>query len=218
MRFLFLIVLVFSLEPALGQAKDPDLLRVKDRLDSISAFSVDLSLSLDIDFINMPPKQAQMYYSKKKGTRFSSDDFVIIPKRGLDFSMTQLFEYDFLTVSRGYTTVNGIPCHSVAIIPNDKRADFAIATLHIDTVLFRVVVSEISTKKDGTFNLDFSYASEPDVMPSLVVVNFEIEEIKLPLSFMSKQAEIDKEKMKEDGVKSGQIRLTMTNYKIQKKE
>lgn len=68
-----------------AQEIDADLLKVKNRLDSIVSFSTQLKLEVDISFINMPVKKAQMYYTKGKKVKFSSDDFVMLPKRGLDF-------------------------------------------------------------------------------------------------------------------------------------
>ncbi|MDP1973786.1 MAG: hypothetical protein Q8J87_12475, partial [Sediminibacterium sp.] len=78
-----------------AQVVDADLLKVKNRLDSILSFSTQLKLEVDISFINMPIKKAQMFYTKGKRVKFSSDDFVMLPKRGLDFSLNSLLEYSF---------------------------------------------------------------------------------------------------------------------------
>jgi hypothetical protein len=49
-----------------AQEVDADLLKVKNRLDSILSFSTQLKLEVDISFINMPVKKAQMFYAKGK--------------------------------------------------------------------------------------------------------------------------------------------------------
>lgn len=49
-----------------AQEIDADLLKVKNRLDSILSFSTQLKLEVDISFINMPVKKAQMFYTKGK--------------------------------------------------------------------------------------------------------------------------------------------------------
>ncbi|WP_457831933.1 hypothetical protein, partial [Staphylococcus aureus] len=76
-------------------------------MDSIQSFSVDLTLDVDIDFINMPTKKAKMKYTKNKPIRFSSDDFVMLPKRGLDFTLNSLLSYSYITVPRGEEIRNG---------------------------------------------------------------------------------------------------------------
>ena len=42
---------------------------------------------------------------------------------------------------------------AINVIPTDKRADFSIATLLLDTDNMRIAESEINTKKDGTYIL-----------------------------------------------------------------
>lgn len=197
-----------------AQVVDPDLLKVKNRLDSIVSFSTQLKLEVDISFINMPVKKAQMFYSKGKKVKFSSDDFVMLPKRGLDFSLNSLLEYSFITVDRGMEQRNGRSYKAINIIPTDKRADFSIATILIDTKLRRVMESEINTKKDGSYLLTFLYNADAKVLPDKVTVNFEIEKIRIPINFMGKDTELDRKKMKAAGTKTGAIYLTMSNYQI----
>ncbi|MGJ5643307.1 hypothetical protein [Formosa sp. S-31] len=211
MRFVFLFLVVLN---AAAQEVDADLLAVKSRMDAITAFNVDLQLDVDVSFINMPTKYAKMVYQKGKPTKFESTDFVMLPKRGLDFSLQQLFEYPFITVDRGEELRQGVSLKAVNVIPTDKRADFAIATLLLDTRLERVVESEINTKKNGTYVVVFNYDKESEILPDMVHVNFEIERIKIPLNYMGKGAEVDKTELKADGVKTGKIILKMTNYDI----
>lgn len=197
-----------------AQVVDADLLKVKNRLDSIMSFSTQLKLEVDISFINMPVKKAQMFYTKGKRVKFSSDDFVMLPKRGLDFSLNSLLEYSFITVDRGVEIRNGKTYKAINIIPTDKRADFSIATVLIDTKLKRVKETEINTKKDGTYLLTLQYNTEAKILPDKVTVNFEIEKIRIPINFMGKDTELDRKKMKAAGTKTGAIYLTMSNYQI----
>lgn len=210
-RFLIMLLCFSTL---CAQEADADLLAVKSRMDAIEAFTVDLQLDVDVSFINMPTKYAKMIYNKGERTTFESTDFVMLPKRGLDFSLQQLFEYPFITVDRGEEIREGRSYKAINIIPTDKRADFAIATLLIDTTLERVVESEISTKKNGTYIVGFNYHNNQDVLPETVIVNFEIERIKIPLNYMGKGVKVDKKAMKADGNKTGKIILKMTNYKV----
>ena len=211
------IILIFSLFLAIvatAQNIDPDLLRIKQRMDSIDEFAAHLTLELDISFINMPTKSADMHYRKDKTTKFSSDDFVLIPKRGLDFSMSELLKYSFITVDRGVVEKEGSFYKVINVIPTDKKADYAIATLLLDTVNQRIIESEINTKKDGSYILNMQYANADMILPELVLVSFEISRIKIPLNFMGKGTEIDKEELKSDGPKTGKIILQISDYKI----
>jgi hypothetical protein len=214
-----LIIVLFCLTTICGQKLgaqivDTDLLIIKKRLDSIDLFTAKLKLELDISFINMPTKNANITYVKGKPTKFSSNDFVIIPKQGLDFTLTKIFEYPFITVDRGMEKRNGKLYKAINVIPTDKRADFSIATLLLDTSNRRVYELEINTKKDGNYVLVMNYNSKEKLLPDLVEVNFEIERIKIPLNFVGKDTEVDRKKMKAKGVKTGKIYLRLYNYSI----
>ncbi len=214
MRVLFLLILFFDVSNGNAQGVDPDLLKIKNRMDSVLLFSAAMKLEVDISFINMPTKFAKMSYAKGKPIKFSSDDFVMIPKRGLDFSLSNLFEYPFITVDRGEEKRKGKLYKAINVIPTDKKADFSIATLFLDVVNTRIVESEISTKKDGTYLLEMSYENNSKILPSQVAVSFEMDKIKIPFNFMGKDTDIDRKKMRADGPKSGKIFLTMSNYQI----
>jgi len=145
-NYLFISLLIVS-SVGWSQAIDPDLIRIKDRMDSIQHFTADLKLNIDISFINMPTKQAKMKYQKNKPIKFSSEDFVMIPKRGLDFTLNQLLAYSHITVPRGEEMRHGKKYKAINIIPTDSKADFSIALLLIDVQNRRIAESEISTKK-----------------------------------------------------------------------
>lgn len=214
MRALFFLFSFLCYGLINAQDVDSDLLKIKQRMDSLKEFTAHLTLDLDISFINMPTKSADMHYRKDKPVKFSSDDFVLIPKRGLDFSMSELLKYSFITVNRGIVEKDGSFYKVINVIPTDKKADFAIATLILDTLNQRIVESEINTKKDGSYTLKMQYANDDKILPEMVVVSFEIDRIKIPLNYMGKEIEIDKEELKSEGTKSGKIILQISDYKI----
>ena len=213
-RNLILLFSLFLAVEVVAQDIDPDLLKIKQRMDSIEEFRAHLTLDLDVSFINMPTKTADMHYRKDKPVKFSSDDFVLIPKRGLDFSMNELFKYSFITIDRGVAEKDGSIYKVINVIPTDKKADFAIATLLLDTINQRIIESEINTKKDGSYTLTMQYANNDMILPEMVVVSFEITRIKIPLNYMGKGIEVDKEELKSDEPKTGKIILQISDYDI----
>jgi hypothetical protein len=214
--FILLSLLIIGEQKLSGQPVDADLLNIKHRMDSIERFTATLKLDVDISFINMPTKHAGMTYVKGKPTKYSSDDFVMIPKRGLDFTLDKIFEYPIITVERGIEIRNGEQYKAINVIPTDKHADFSIATLLIDTLNRRVAESEINTKNDGTYILTLKYENVHTLLPDRVEVNFEIERIRIPFNFMGKDTDIDRKKMRAEGLKTGKIFLQLSNYQIRK--
>ncbi|GLU44921.1 hypothetical protein [Allomuricauda sp. NBRC 101325] len=209
-----LLFFIFGITSLSAQEIDGDLLKIKSRMDAINEFSAELQLDLDAAFINMPTKYASMHYTKGKDTKFSSDDFVVLPKRGLDFAFSELFEHPFITVDRGIETKNNKEVKVLNVIPTDNQSDMALATLYLDVKNERISASEITTKKNGTYALEMEYPDLDAILPSQVQVSFAIEKLKIPLNFMGSDTDIDRKTMRQMDTKTGKITLLISNYKI----
>lgn len=214
MKWLFFIVFVFLSFHLMGQ-KDAELLLVKSRMDSIISFKADLSLKVDLDYVNIPTKFGQVVYDQGEPLQIVSKQFMMVPKKGLDFQLDRLLKYEYITVDRGGVNYNGKSLKQLNIIPVDKKADFSIATVTIDPELNRLVISEISTKKEGTYTLHMYYEKPSDVLPNTIEVVFEVERLKIPIDYIAKEANLDKRELEKDSLKTGTIVLKFSNYDIQ---
>jgi hypothetical protein len=212
-RTLFIFFL-FATQLARAQQIDQDLLHIKNRMDSVKQFSASLILDLDVPFIKMPTKTAKITYSIGKKMAFSSKDFIMLPKRGLDFSLSEIFKYPFITVDRGIEKRNGRSLKVINIIPTTNLSELALATLYMDTKAVRIVQSEINTRKEGSYTLLMNYATLKDILPSYVEATFAIEKLKIPLNFMGKGTSIDRKKMRSMETKTGKIKMQIQNYII----
>jgi hypothetical protein len=210
MRLILYIGLFFlSVNSCFSQPIDKELLALKQRMDSVTYFNATLNLKVDISFINMPNKQAKITYTKGKRMKIDTDDFVLLPKRGLDFSLNSLTEYPYITVDRGRAIKNGKNCKVLNIIPIDPKADFSIATVWLDQKSKRLHATEINTKKDGAYQMLMEYQKNKDILPEKVAISFEIEKLKIPINFLGKGTTIDKKKMKTEATKKGKIYLQL---------
>ena len=197
-----------------AQEIDTDLLAIKAKMHAVNTFSAKLQLDLDAPFINMPTKRATMEYQRGKDLKFSSDDFVILPKRGLDFTLSELFEHPFITVDRGMQTLDENQVKVLNVIPTGDDSDMALATLFLDTEQQRIAASEITTKKNGTYKLKMQYDQTSTVLPNYVEVAFAIEKLKIPLNFMGSDTKIDRKTMRNMDTKTGVLKLKITDYQI----
>lgn len=193
---------------------DADLLAIKERMDAVQRFTAKVTLNLDVSFINMPTKQAEVNYEVGKKMMFSSSDFVMLPKRGLDFSLSEIFQYSFITVDRGVEVQKGKSLKVINVIPTDKRSALALVTLYMDVSGKRIVASEINTRKEGSYTLHMEYASNKDILPSYVEATFAIEHLKIPFNFMGKDTKIDRKKMHAMETKTGKIKMKVEDYHI----
>ena len=189
---------------------------VKSRLDSIETFLADISLHVDISFIKMADKEAQAAFKKGEDIVITSEDFVLIPKRGLDLSFSELFEYPFMAIDRGEVEGQSTSLLAISILPSDNKADFSVANLHIDSEKQRITWAEINTKKDGTYTLRLTYPDSRAVLPTKLDVSFEMDRIRIPLNFAGNDVSIDRKKMRETNQKTGKITLTLDYRSIEK--
>nr|WP_249665501.1 hypothetical protein [Mucilaginibacter sp. Bleaf8] len=189
-----------------AQKIDADLLRIKQRMDSVQHFSAMVTLNLDVPFIQMPTKNAEVNYQHGSGMKFASKDFVMLPKRGLDFSMNELFKHPFITVDRGTITRGGKMLKVINLIPTDGKSDLVMAVLYMDTKARHLVESEINTRKDGSYTLQMQY-QPGQTLPQNVEAAFAIERLKIPLNFMGKDTKIDRKKMRSMETKTGKIKM-----------
>lgn len=214
MRKPFLILAICCCSLSVGQSADSLVSRLQQRLDTIVRYEAKVRISEDISFIDMPTKEAMVYFSKDEPLLIESKDFVLLPKRGLDFSLSELFRYPFITVDRGSEPKEGNSLRVVHLIPEDKKADFSIATLFIDAENLQVRELEINTRKEGTFYVELDYRSVTDLLPSKAVISFTVEKLRIPLNFMGKDSTIDRKSLRSDEPKEGRILLEISQYTI----
>ena len=197
-----------------AQQVDPALSHIKERLDSIAGFEVSMQMEVDIRYVNMPEKSAELTYSRGSSVHIESDDFVLIPKRGLDFGLTELYEYPFMTLNLGQVALQGNSCELIKVIPTTDASDYSIATLWLDPMARRILKSQISTKKNGVFDITYQYAAPADILPSQIRVDFLVSDIRIPLRFLGREAQVDKEQLKSEPGQKGAITLRFSNYRI----
>lgn len=210
------ICVIILLLTASSRSQTNEALEVlKDRMESIRAFTVNVELETAIDFIQMPIKRASMSYDREQGVQVTSDDFVLIPKKGLDLVMSELFRYDYITVPRGEEQVQGLESLVMNVIPEDKRADYAIATLYLSKQKNRLLQADIQTRKEGAYTVNMFYQKDEDILPSRVEVSFEVEKVKIPIRYLAREGEVDKEALKSEGAKKGKVILYLSDYAIE---
>lgn len=216
MKQLFIVIAILTTLCATAQSPEDDVLKIKARLDGIESFSATIKLHADISFIQMPDKEATAIFKKGEPIVVTSEDFTLIPKRGLDLSFRELFEHPFITVDRGEVSNSANSLRTVSILPISDKADFSVATLHIDTKNLRIVWAEINTKKDGTYVLQLIYSDSKAILPSQLTISFDIEKIRIPLNFAGKDVKIDRKRMRDEDEKKGKIILELNYSSIEK--
>ncbi|MGB5236446.1 MAG: hypothetical protein WBM43_02775 [Flavobacteriaceae bacterium] len=197
-----------------AQKQDSLLISLQAKLDSLDSFEATVHLNVDIEHVNMPAKTARIRFEKGKKLEIDSESFIMVPKKGLDFNLEELFRYPYIALRTGQLKIQGHDCEVFRVIPESPKADFSIATLMVDPKAIRLVRSEISTRKNGEFTVEYSYDSPTNALPSEVVVILSVSDIRIPLRFLAKNADIDQKSLQADE-RQGKISILFEDYVVQ---
>ena len=115
---LLLLIWICFQNNALARVINPDslLLKVKEKLEVIKDYKADIVISLDVDFIKMPDKNAKMYFKYPDKVRFTSDEFFMLPKNGFGMSVQKILKNDYLAVYSGIEEIDNHPHYVIKII------------------------------------------------------------------------------------------------------
>jgi outer membrane lipoprotein-sorting protein len=218
LKTVFLLSILCLILPATAQDKGPYqvLDRVRNKLEAIQDYHADVAIRVDVDFIRMPEKHASVFYKAPGKTRFKSDEFIMLPKKGTNFSALNLLEGGYTAIYAGTATIDDRQDEIIKVIPMKQKSDIVLSTLWVDTVSYRVMRVESTTRESGSYTIDFTYHDPSLPLPSVMKISFEIQNFNIPLKFIGKGVEIDRNKLDSTAVKRGVVILTFSNYQINK--
>jgi len=195
---------------------DPELV-LKDviaKMDQYHDYSADVEIEVDVDFINIPVKHATMYFKQPDKITYKSKDFLMLPKKGLGFSIKNLLKDEYTAIFSGYDTINGHNHYMIKVIPLARKPKIILSNLWIGQERLLVTRMENFTRNEGSYILNFEYPDPTLDLPGKMIIQFEVEQFKVPMKFMGKDIEIDKEKLNEEGKHKGVVIIRFSNYKV----
>ena len=211
-----LVIFLFTGLRLFSQEVDPYAVidSTRTKLEGIVDYRADLEIEVDVDFINMPVKHATIFYKKPDKVKFKSDEFIMLPKRGLNNRITQILDDPYTAIYLGREMIKKIPHHVIRIVPMGKNPDIILATWWIDSQTYLIAKSESNTRNDGNFTVDFIYGDQSIILPTEMVFSFQIEKLKLPLKFIGKSSGIEVDKSKIQESQNGKVYLRFSNYQL----
>jgi len=211
----YLILFLASLTlGTFAQDIDPQIVLelAQNRLQDIESYMADALIHVDIDFLEMPDKEAKVSYTYPNKLKIDVKGFSMIPKYGMRPLMKTITKEDNMAIFSGREEVMGYSCFVIKLLPRDD-GKIIMMKLWIDTLNFLVRRSETFTRRSGNFLIDMEYDSL--VLPSSMLFSFENKEISLPLKFLGGSIEIDKSKFEKDATHSGKVLISFSNYQLE---
>lgn len=207
-KFALLFLFVISSLSLRAQSLTDSLVEVLlHRADQIQTFRADVDIEVDVDFVRIPVKRGRVFYKAPDKFRFRATGFVLMPRKGLDFSIHQKLRDDHAAIYVGQEENN----HVIKVVPLTENADFMIATMWVDSLYVRINKMEVTSREEGSYKMIMTYGDLPYDLPIGTRLEFEINQIDIPIKFIG-TLKVDHDKA--DGRSKGTVSLTYSNFRI----
>jgi hypothetical protein len=195
----------------------PSLDSLKNKLNRVNNYSADVSISLNVSFIRIPVRSAKVYYKKPDKVRIKSKDFVMLPKKGINFQLQDLLNKPYTAVWIRREKRKGQMCEVIKLIPLNDNPEVIVATLWLDRRNSRLMALDANTRENGSFSIGFGYTETPDAydLPRLLQFTFEVNKMSLPMGITG-EFDVDERSRKPDGPEKATLTLKYSNFLINK--
>ncbi len=210
-----LVIIAILIGPVLSFAQDYNseelINNLIEKYDKIESYSASVEVDVDVEFIRMPIKKAKIYYKKPDLFKVEADGFILLPKKGMKFSIESFINQPYSGILAGTEKYKNRELVVVKIVPLSNESDFVLATLWIDPLLNKVHKIETHTKNMGSYIVELFYDNNPYDLPVKQRVSFEVENFEIPLKFAGKIS-IDPEMKSKKA--QGQVIIKYSDFKV----
>ena len=198
-------------------AQSPRLLlnQVQTKLNKAANYKADINIKVDLPYIRLMPINTKLYFKQKDKFKIDTKSIAVLPKQGfLQFSNLLKDSVNYTAIFQSYDNVNEIKTSLINLIPNNDTSDVILAKLWIDPIDQVIIKSLITTKSSGTIKTEYTYGSQITYgLPDIIKFVVDVKKFKIPKALA---ADINTSKSKKVEKKSGEIRISLKNYIINK--
>jgi hypothetical protein len=198
-------------------AQSPRLLlnQVQTKLNKAANYKADINIKVDLPYISLMPINTKLYFKQKDKFKIDTKSIAVLPKQGfLQFSNLLKDSVNYTAIFQSSDNVNEIKTSLINLIPNNDTSDVILAKLWIDPADQVIIKSLITTKSSGTIKTEYTYGSQITYgLPDIIKFVVDVKKFKIPKALA---ADINISKSKKVEKKSGEIRISLKNYIINK--
>jgi hypothetical protein len=216
MKYILMIFLCATTFASKSQNSAFELLNlVNSKFKSVHSYKAEIKITTDVRFIKMLPVQATMYFKQPDKLHIETKGIAMLPKQSPQFFLNNINETDYLCIFVNNQLINGINCRGVKVIPLNDNNDLVIATLFIDPLNLVLQKAAITSKTNGTIQMNFMYGKYLKFqLPDEVMFEMDVAKFKLPKVVA---ADLENTKTIKDDpskTKRGKITITYKSYQI----
>jgi hypothetical protein len=209
----FIILLLIISVTSAQEAPKEILSKVKEKVEEVENYSVDVLVKVEVDFINIKDRKAKVTFTKPDKFDVKAEGFTLLPKKGMEMEYMDLINQPYTAILIKEEIINGVNTKLIKVIPDNSDGDIVLAELWIDPTTSIMYKMKTYSKSSGTYTVFFYFSNNPFDLPEKVVVEFEVKNNKLPAAFTG---DIDAlgNSDKKDKISKGKVIILYSNYEI----
>lgn len=203
----------------MGQTAEEIIRKVKTKVDKVNDYEAKGILKTNVSFIKTPVADVKVYFKKPQKIKIKNESGIsLVPKGSVNISLSNVFEkigeYDVIDVNKE----SGTGFRVIKLLPKSEESDIVLSTLYIDENLMVIRKARITSKENGTHELELSYGKYTEYgLPDKLIFIFNVKDYKLPKGIAFDYDDgIDKKKTAEQKDEKGKVEITYSEYKINK--
>jgi outer membrane lipoprotein-sorting protein len=217
------LLLAFFVSPITSLAQKPAaelLQQVRAKIDIVNDYEASGTMKTNVVFIKSTQAKVKVYFKKPDKLRIRNENGLsFIPKGSMNINLNSIFiqTADFDAIDAGNEPGSGF--RIIKILPKEENNELVLSTLYIDEKLTLVRKAKITTRANGTYELEMSYGEYASYgLADKLVFTFNIQEYKLPkgVTFDYDDGSDKKKPATENKDKKGRVEITYSSYIINK--
>lgn len=190
---------------------------VKKKYDLVRDYTAVAQLKTNVLFIKAPISTVLVYYKRPDQLKIKNQKGVsFIPKGTININLNNVLGLQqFEAIDAGTALVDGISCQVVKVFPLNDAEEITRATLYVDESRLVVLRSVISTRENGTYQIDMRYGKYTAWgLPDKVVLEFNTRDFKLPKGTTLDYDNGTQKPIVQKGLQKGKVEILYGQYKI----
>lgn len=222
MKKRYLLLLLVGFYPAnflMAQTTDEIIRKVKAKVEKVNDYEARGTLKTNVSFIKTPVADVKIYFKRPEKVKIKNESGIsLVPKGATNINISNVFEKigEYDVVDAGKEAGTGF--RIIKLLPENEESDIVLATLYIDESFLVIRKAKITSKENGTHELELSYGKYTEYgLPDKLIFTFNVKDYKLPKGVAFDYDDgSDKKKAPGQKDEKGKVEITYSEYKINK--
>lgn len=222
MKKILLLFIAFNIS-LVTYAQDANQLiqKIKSKLELVNDYTASGRMKTNVIFLKVPVATVKVYFKKPNRLKIKNEKGIsFIPKGAITINMNNILSgSNFTAIDGGITQIDKTALRMVKVLPLDETGDVVLSTFYIDEAKLVVRKAKITTRDNGTYELDMTYGKYISyALPDKIVFTFNTKDYKMPKGVTFDFDDGDAQKKAEEKMKNrkGRVEIDYTSYMINK--